>query len=57
MYENNKIPSKLKPTIDKLNDDLSAVLTDYEDGNIGAEDLYDFMVGLQGQIALVVYED
>ena len=57
MYDDTHIPSKMKPAIDKLHNDLSAVLTDYEEKRIDAEDLYDFMVGLQGQLALVVYEN
>lgn len=52
-----KIPPELKPAIDRVYDDISAVLTDYENKDISAEDLYDFMVALQMQISLVVYND
>lgn len=53
----NKIPPELKPDIDKFYDDLSAVLTNYENKDISAEGLYDFMVALQMQISLVIYND
>lgn len=57
MNEDYKIPPELKPAIDKFYDDLSAVLTDYENKDISAEGLYDFMVALQMQISLVIYND
>lgn len=57
MNEDCKIPPELKPAIDKFYDDLSAVLTNYENKDISAEGLYDFMVALQMQISLVIYND
>ena len=51
------IPGNLKPAVDRVYDDLSAVLTDYENGDIGAEDLYDFMVTLHTEISLIIYND
>ena len=57
MNEDYKIPPELKPAIDQLHDELSAVLTDYENHDIDPEDLYDFMVALQMQISLVIYND
>lgn len=57
MYEDIKIPHQLKPAIEKFYDDLSAVLTDYENGDICAEDLYHFMVVLQTEISQVIYDD
>lgn len=57
MDEDIKIPLHLKPTIDRLYDDLSAVLTDYENHDIDPEDLYDFMVALQTEISLIIYND
>lgn len=52
-----KIPPELKTAIDRIYDDISAVLTDYENDDIGAEDLYDFMVALQKEISLFIYND
>ena len=57
MGENIKIPPQLKPTIDKFYDDLSAVLTDYENHDIDTEDLYDFMVALQMELCNIIYND
>ena len=57
MNEDYKIPPELKPAIDKFYDDISAVLTNYENKDISAEGLYDFMVALQMQISLVIYND
>ena len=57
MGENITIPSRLKPAIDRVYDDISAVLTDYENKDISADDLYSFMVALQMEISLVVYND
>ena len=57
MASDYKVPSELKPVIDRVYDDISAVLTDYENKDISAEGLYDFMVALQMQISLVVYND
>ena len=51
------IPGNLKPAIDRFYDDLSAVLTNYENGDIKAEDLYDFMVTLHTEISLIIYND
>lgn len=52
-----KIPPETKPAIDRFYDDLSAVLTNYENGDIGAEDLYDFMVATHREISLIIYND
>ena len=52
-----KIPPELKPAVDKLYDDISAVLTDYENEDIQAEGLYDFMVALHREISLIIYND
>lgn len=52
-----KIPPELKPAIDRIYDDISAVLTDYENGDISSEGLYDFMVALHKEISLVIYND
>lgn len=57
MDENITIPGYLKPAIDKVYDDLSSVLTDYESGIIESADLYAHMVNLQKQISLVIYND
>ena len=57
MASDYKVPSELKPVIDRVYDDISAVLTDYENKDISAEGLYDFMVALQMQISLVIYND
>ena len=57
MNENITIPGNLKPAIDRVYDDISAVLTDYENGDISADDLYDFMVTLQTEISLIIYND
>lgn len=57
MKEGITIPGHLKPAIDRVYDDISAVLTDYENKDIGAEDLYAFMVALQMEISLVQYND
>lgn len=56
MDEYITIPGHLKPAIDKVYDDLSAVLTDYESEIISAEDLYAHMVNLQKQISLIIYD-
>lgn len=57
MNEDYKIPPELKPSIDKFYDELSAVLTNYENKDISAEGLYDYMVALQMQISLIIYND
>lgn len=57
MAADYKIPPALKPAVDRTYDDISAVLTDYENGDISADDLYDFMVALQREISLVIYND
>ena len=57
MNEQITIPGHLKPAIDRVYDDISAVLTDYENGDISAEDLYNFMVTLQMEISLIIYND
>jgi hypothetical protein len=57
MVGDYKIPTEMKPTIDRVYDDISAVLTDYENNDIGPDDLYDFMVALHREISLVVYND
>ena len=57
MANDYKIPPELKPAFDRIYDDISAVLTDYENDDIGAEDLYDFMVALQREISLIIYND
>ena len=57
MNENITIHSNLKPTIDRFYDDISAVLTDYENNDIDPEDLYSFMVALQTEISLIIYND
>ena len=57
MKEEIKIPPQLKPAIDKFYDDISSVLTDYENNDIQAEALYDFMVALQNEISLIIYND
>lgn len=57
MAADYKIPPELKPSIDKFYDELSAVLTNYENKDISEEGLYDFMVALQMQISLVIYND
>lgn len=57
MNDDYIIPSQLKPAIDRTYDDISAVLTNYENGDIGAEDLYDFMVALHREISLIIYND
>lgn len=57
MDENITIPGHLKPVIDKVYDDLSSVLTDYESDIISADDLYAHMVNLQKQISLIIYTD
>lgn len=57
MAADYKIPPELKPAIDRTYDDISAVLTDYENGDISSEGLYDFMVALQREISLVIYND
>ena len=51
------IPGNLKPAVDRVYDDISAVLTNYENGDIGAEDLYEFMVTLHTEISLIIYND
>lgn len=57
MNEDYKIPPELKPAIDKVYDEISSVLTNYENGDVSAEGLYDYMVALQMQISLVIYND
>lgn len=57
MDEDIKIPPQLKPAIDKFHNDLSAVLTDYENGIVSAEGLYDFMVALQGELNSIIFND
>lgn len=57
MAADYKIPPELKPAIDRTYDDISAVLTDYENGDISADDLYDFMVALHREISLIIYND
>ena len=57
MAEGYKVPPELKPTIDRVYDDISAVLTDYENEDIDAEALYDFMVALHKEISLIIYND
>lgn len=57
MNEDCKIPPELKPAVDRVYDEISAVLTNYENGDISADALYDFMVALQMQISLVIYND
>ena len=57
MDEYIKIPHQLKPAIEKFYDDLSAVLTDYENHDIDPEDLYDFMVALQMELCNIIYND
>lgn len=57
MNEDITIPGNLKPAIERVYDDISAVLTDYENGDIDAEALYDFMVALQREISLIIYND
>ena len=57
MANDYKIPPELKPAFDRIYDDISAVLTNYENDDIGAEDLYDFMVALQREISLIIYND
>lgn len=52
-----KIPPEMKPAIDRFYDDLSAVLTNYENNDIRAEDLYDFMVATHREISLIIYND
>lgn len=52
-----RIPSQLKPTVEKLYDDLSAVLIRYENKDIDADGLYDFMVALHNEISVVIYND
>lgn len=51
------IPDRLKPAVDRVYDDISAVLTNYENRDIGADDLYDFMVALHREISLIIYND
>lgn len=57
MAADHKIPPEMKPAIDRFYDDLSAVLTNYENKDISAEDLYDFMVTLHTEISLIIYND
>ena len=57
MAADHKIPPEMKPAIDRFYDDLSAVLTNYENEDIRAEDLYDFMVALHREISLFIYND
>lgn len=57
MGQNITIPENLKPAIDKVYDDISAVLTGYENKDIDAEGLYDFMVALHNEISLIIYND
>lgn len=57
MAADYKIPAELKPAIDRIYDDISAVLTDYENKDISEDGLYDFMVALQREISLVIYND
>lgn len=51
------IPGQLRPAVDRVYDDIGAVLTDYENGDISANDLYDFMVALHTEISLIIYND
>ena len=57
MPNHYKIPYDLKPIVDRVYDDLSAVLTNYENNDIQAEALYDFMVALHREISLIIYND
>ena len=57
MDEDIKIPHQLKPSVCKFHDDLSAVLTDYENGIVSAEGLYDFMIALQIELGSIIFND
>ena len=57
MAADHKIPPEMKPAVDRIYDDISSVLTDYENGDISPEGLYDFMVALHREISLVIYND
>lgn len=52
-----KIPPEMKPAVDRIYDDIGAVLTDYENGDVSADGLYDFMVALHREISLIIYND
>ena len=52
-----KIPQELMPAVEKLHKDLGAVLEDYENGDISAEDLYDFMLALHVELNDIIFND